>query len=91
LLKIRVRTYYLHHGDPVKGTGHFRTTIKKGLEIMRHLRGRLSGIGVPNYMIDLPKGGGKVPLLPEYVLKEDSGKLVVKNFEGELFNYPDLC
>ncbi|MGB9499429.1 MAG: KamA family radical SAM protein [Dissulfuribacterales bacterium] len=87
LLKIRVRPYYLHHGDPVKGTGHFRTTIKKGLEIMRHLRGRLSGIGVPSYMIDLPGGGGKVPLLPEYVLKDESGELTVKNFEGELFKY----
>jgi len=91
LLKIRVRPYYLHHADPVKGTGHFRTTIKKGLEIMRHLRGILSGMGVPQYMIDLPKGGGKIPLLPEYVLKDESGALTVKNFQGKLFNYPDLC
>jgi lysine 2,3-aminomutase len=90
LLKIRVRPYYLHHGDPVAGTGHFRTSIQAGLEIMHHLRGRLSGMGVPQYMIDLPKGGGKVPLLPEYVLKDESGKMRVKNFEGKLFNYPDM-
>ncbi len=88
LLKIRVRPYYLHHGDPVKGTGHFRTTIKKGLEIMHHLRGRLSGMGVPYYMIDLPKGGGKVPLLPEYLVKSDLRDLKVRNFEGKIFDYP---
>lgn len=88
LLKIRVKPYYLHHGDPVAGTGHFRTSIKKGLEIMHHLRGRFSGMGVPSYMIDLPKGGGKVPLLPEYVLEVGDRELKVRNFEGEVFSYP---
>ncbi len=88
LLSIRVRPYYIHHADPVEGTRHFRTSVQTGLEIMRHLRGRLSGMGVPQYMIDLPGGGGKVPLLPEYVLESSSEKLTVKNFEGEIFTYP---
>jgi lysine 2,3-aminomutase len=88
LLAIRVRPYYLHHADAVEGTRHFRSSIKMGLEIMRHLRGRLSGIGVPQYMIDLPGGGGKVPLLPEYVVEEGPREMKVRNFEGEVFTYP---
>jgi lysine 2,3-aminomutase len=62
LLKIRVKPYYLHHCDPVSGTGHFRTPISKGKEIMRVLCGRICGEGIPQYMIDLPKGGGKVSI-----------------------------
>jgi len=88
LLQIRVKPYYLHHADPIEGTRHFRTSIETGLKIMRHLRGRLSGMGVPQYMIDLPGGGGKVPLLPEYVLEAGSRKLKVRNFEGAVFTYP---
>ncbi len=88
LLQIRVRPYYLHHADPVEGTRHFRTAVETGLKIMRHLRGRLSGIGVPQYMIDLPGGGGKIPLLPEYILETGPRTLKVKNFEGEVFTYP---
>ncbi|MBC2714036.1 MAG: lysine 2,3-aminomutase, partial [Desulfobacteraceae bacterium] len=87
-LKIRVRPYYLHHADPIEGTRHFRTSIETGLNIMHHLRGRLSGMGLPQYMIDLPGGGGKVPLLPEYILETDSHKLKVRSFEGEVFTYP---
>jgi lysine 2,3-aminomutase len=64
LLTIRVRPYYLHQMDPVKGTGHFRTPVRKGLEIMAHLRGHISGMATPTYVIDLPGGKGKVPLLP---------------------------
>jgi len=89
LLTIRVRPYYLHHGDPVCGTLHFRTSVKKGLDIMETMRGRLSGIGVPHYMIDLPEGGGKVPLLPAYVRrKERDGRFPVKNYLGKLYDYP---
>jgi len=88
LLQIRVKPYYLHHPDPIAGTRHFRPTIETGLNIMRRLRGRLSGIGVPQYMIDLPGGGGKIPLLPEYVLETGSQELKVRNFEGEVFTYP---
>lgn len=71
LLQIRVKPYYLHHGDPVHGAGHFRTSIDKGLEIMGNLQGRISGIGIPQYMIDLPGGGGKVPLFPDNILKKE--------------------
>ena len=88
LLEIRVRPYYLHHADPVEGTRHFRTSIETGLDIMRHLRGRLSGMGVPQYMIDLPGGGGKIPLVPEYILKSGPRELTVRNFEGKVFRYP---
>lgn len=88
LLKIRVKPYYIHHADLVKGTGHFRTSIKEGLKIMKALRGYTSGLCVPYYVIDLPGGGGKVPLLPEYIKGEDNGKLIVENYNGEIFEYP---
>jgi lysine 2,3-aminomutase len=88
LLRIRVKPYYIHHGDPIKGTGHFRTAIETGIRIMKSLRGRISGMGVPHYMIDLPGGGGKVPLLPEYIIKKENGMLTVKNHNGEIFKYP---
>jgi lysine 2,3-aminomutase len=88
LLKNRVRPYYLHHADPVQGTRHFRTRIETGLHIMRELRGRVSGMGVPQYMIDLPGGGGKIPLLPEYVKQIHEDRLLVKNYGGGLFQYP---
>lgn len=89
LLKIRVKPYYIHHPDPVKGTGHFRTSISNGLEIMKKLRGYVSGLGVPHYMIDLPGGGGKVPLLPEYVKGTYNGKLKVVNYKGDIFEYTE--
>ncbi len=88
LLKNRIRPYYLHQADPVEGTRHFRTSVEKGLALMRTLRGRVPGIGVPHYMIDLPGGGGKIPLLPEYVEKISEDRLYVKNFEGRIFEYP---
>jgi lysine 2,3-aminomutase len=88
LLKIRVRPYYLHHADPIEGTRHFRTSLETGMRIMNHLRGRLSGMGVPHYMIDLPGGGGKIPILPDYVEREASSKLTIRNFAGKLYDYP---
>ncbi len=88
LLKIRVRPYYIFHADPVKGTAHFRTSINDGLKIMAALRGYVSGMCVPHYMIDLPGGGGKIPLLPEYVKDVIDGKLKIKNYKGEFFEYP---
>ncbi|MBT3311881.1 MAG: KamA family radical SAM protein [Desulfobacterales bacterium] len=88
LLMIRVKPYYLHHIDPVKGTRHFRPPIKTGLDILEKLRGFISGTGVPQYMIDLPGGGGKVPLLPEYIKDCKNGKIQVKNYEGKMFEYP---
>lgn len=87
LLKNRIRPYYLHHPDQIQGTGHFRPSIQKGLEIMAGLRGHLSGLCVPYYMIDLPGGGGKVPLLPEYVTEKEGGRIEVVNFEGKSYIY----
>ena len=88
LLAIRVRPYYLHHPDPVAGTAHFRVPLRAGLALMRDLRGRVSGTGVPQYMLDLPGGGGKVPLLPQYIQEENQDRLIVKNFAGRLYEYP---
>jgi len=78
LLTIRVRPYYIHHPDVVRGTSHFRTTIKEGLGIMKSLHGHNSDLCVPQYMIDLPGGGGKVPLLPEYIREVSDDKLKIK-------------
>jgi len=88
LLSIRVKPYYLHHPDPVTGTEHFRVPLRVGLDIMCTLRGHISGPGVPQYMLDLPGGGGKIPLLPQYIQEETEKLLIVKNFEGELYEYP---
>ena len=88
LLEIRVKPYYLHHPDPVSGTAHFRPDIRVGLEIMKHLRGRLSGMAVPQYMIDLPGGHGKVPLLPGYVKASTPEILTVENYLGQRCDYP---
>ncbi len=88
LVAIRVKPYYLHQMDPVAGTAHFRVPIREGLAIMRSLRGHISGMCVPHYMIDLPGGGGKVPLLPDYVREVRKRDMVVENFRGERFTYP---
>ncbi|MEI7981288.1 MAG: KamA family radical SAM protein [Bacteroidota bacterium] len=89
LLKIRVRPYYLYQCDPVFGSGHFRTTIEKGLEIIRGLRGHTSGYAVPTYVVDAPGGGGKIPLLPDYFVGHEDGYVLLKNYEDKIFRYPD--
>ncbi|MFY9942557.1 MAG: KamA family radical SAM protein [Desulfobacterales bacterium] len=88
LLRMRVKPYYLHHPDPVRGTAHFRLPVRKGLALMRGLRGAVSGMAVPQYMIDLPGGGGKVPLLPDYVHSADENRMRVSNYRGEVYEYP---
>ncbi len=90
LLKIRVKPYYLYQCDPVAGSAHFRTTVAKGLEIISGLRGHTSGYAVPHYVIDAPGGGGKIPILPEYVVGKDEQGIILRNYEGKLFHYPDL-
>jgi len=90
LLSIRVRPYYLHHMDYTLGTAHFRTSLTTGLEIIRGLRAHVSGLCVPHYVIDLPGGGGKVPLTPDYIKAIDGQSLLIKNFQGKLFRY-DIC
>jgi lysine 2,3-aminomutase len=88
LLKIRVRPYYLFQADLVRGTSHFWTPLSKGLEIMASLQGYTSGLCVPHFAIDLPGGGGKVPLLPEYVRGRDGDHLLLQNYLGEEYRYP---
>jgi lysine 2,3-aminomutase len=89
LLRARVRPYYLYQCDPIIGSSHFRTPISKGLEIIQGLRGHTTGYAVPNYVIDAPGGGGKVPLLPETVVGRENGYLLLKNYEGRIYRYPD--
>jgi len=90
LLAIRVRPYYLYQADMVQGTDHFRTGIAEGLEIVRALRGHTSGLGVPAYVIDAPGGGGKIPLLPDYLQSLDDHQAVLKNYRGELYSYRNV-
>jgi lysine 2,3-aminomutase len=87
LLKARVRPYYIYMCDPVAGGEHFRTTVQKGLEIIQALRGWTSGLAVPHLVIDAPGGGGKVPLLPEYVESITDEEVVFRNYEGKRFVY----
>lgn len=89
LLQIRVRPYYLYQCDPIPGSSHFRTPISKGLEIIQGLRGHTTGYAVPTYVVDAPGGGGKIPLLPEYAIGWDKGDLLMRNYEGNVFRYPD--
>jgi lysine 2,3-aminomutase len=87
LLSIKVKPQYLFHCDPVRGAVHFRTSIDKGLEIMRYLRGRISGMGIPTYAVDLPGGKGKVPLLPNYILRREGNRFTFLSYEGERVQY----
>ncbi len=91
LAALRVRPYALHHPDPVAGTTHFRLPLRRGLEIMQALRGHVSGLCVPHYMVDLPGGGGKVPLLPDYWRRQEGRVVEVMNYEGRRFRYPDVA
>ena len=90
LLTIRVRPYYLFQADPAKGTSHFWTPLKRGLQIMSALQGHTSGLCVPHFALDLLGGGGKVPLLPQYVLERDGEALVARNYKGKRYRHPVL-
>jgi lysine 2,3-aminomutase len=89
LLMMRVRPYYLYQCDPISGSSHFRTSVRKGLEIVAGLRGFTTGYAVPTFVVDAPGGGGKIPLQPDYVVGWENDELIVRNFEGKLFRYPD--
>jgi lysine 2,3-aminomutase len=89
LLKIRVRPYMLIHFITTEGAEHFRTPIKTGLEIMDYLLGRVSGLAMPMYVLYLPNGGGKVPLMPNYVVKHEGRKIYFRNYQGKIFEYED--
>lgn len=89
LLQIRVRPYYLYQCDLAIGIDHFRTPVKRGLEIIRSLRGFTTGYAIPTYVIDAPKGGGKVPLSPNYVVSHTSRGIFLRNFQKRVYFYPD--
>lgn len=88
LLQVRVKPYYLFQADMTQGTDHFRTNVEKGLEIIKDLQGFTSGMAVPYFVIDTPGGGGKVRLLPDTVIKHDEKEVIIKNFEGKIYRYP---
>ncbi|MCA9291421.1 MAG: KamA family radical SAM protein [Phycisphaerales bacterium] len=89
LLKIRVRPYYIYQCDPIPGSRHFRTPVETGIRIIEALRGHTTGYAVPSFVIDGPGGGGKIPLSPEYVLGREGDDIIVRNYAGEIFRYPD--
>jgi lysine 2,3-aminomutase len=90
LLQCRVRPYYLYQCDLIQGSSHLRAPVRKGIEIIEGLRGHTSGYAVPQFVIDAPGGGGKVPINPGYVLFHDREKVVFRNFEGKVFEYPEV-
>jgi len=89
LTRIRVRPYYLYQCDLVEGAGHFRTPVAKGIEIIEGLRGHTSGYAVPQFIVDAPGGGGKIPLMPNYLLSESDHKVIVRNYEGYVTTYEE--
>lgn len=91
LLMCRVRPYYIYQCDLIAGSSHLRATVKKGVEIMQSLRGHTTGYAVPQFVIDAPGGGGKVPINPDYVLSHSPGRVVFRNFEGRIFEYPEAA
>jgi lysine 2,3-aminomutase len=91
LLMCRVKPYYLYQCDLISGSAHLRASVRKGLEVMEALRGHTTGYAVPQYVIDAPGGGGKVPINPEYVLSRNADRVVIRNFEGKIFEYPEAA
>ena len=89
LLKIRIRPYYIFHPKEVVGTAHFKVKVQKGMEIMEKLRGYTSGLAIPTYIINAPNGKGKTPILPNYILSWEENKIELRNWEGEVFYYPN--
>ena len=89
LMKMRVRPYYIYQCDLSRGIDHFRTAIGKGIEIMEYLRGHTSGLAVPTFVVDAPGGGGKIPVMPNYVLSQSDRKTVLRNFEGVITVYTE--
>jgi len=89
LAQIRVRPYYIYQCDLSLGIEHFRTPISKGIEIMEGLRGHISGYCVPTYVVDAPGGGGKIPLMPNYIISMSPGKTILRNYEGVITSYSE--
>jgi glutamate 2,3-aminomutase len=89
LLKIHVRPYYIFHAKSVKGTSHFVTTVQDGMEIMEYLRGYTSGLAIPWYIINAPEGHGKTPIVPNYLVSMGKDYVLIRNWEGKVFKYPN--
>lgn len=89
LLMCRVRPYYLYQCDLIQGSSHLRTSVAEGVEIIEGVRGHTTGYAVPQFVIDGPGGGGKIPINPNYVVETTEGKVTLRNFEGDIFEYPD--
>ncbi|MDD5092976.1 MAG: KamA family radical SAM protein [Dehalococcoidia bacterium] len=87
LLRIKVRPYYLFQTDEVQGTEHLRTSVETGIAIIEGMRGHTSGLAIPHYVIDLPHGGGKVPVQPNYVVAQTEDGMILRNYQGNLFQY----
>ena len=88
LVKARIRPYYIYQCDLCEGTGHFRTKVETGIEIIENITGYISGFAVPKFVIDAPDGGGKIPIGPEYIVSIDDEKIVMRNYKGRIYTYP---
>jgi lysine 2,3-aminomutase len=91
LLLCRVKPYYLYQCDLISGSAHLRASVRTGLEVMESLRGHTTGYAVPQYVIDAPGGGGKVPINPDYIVNRTDTRILIRNFEGRLFEYPEAA
>ena len=91
LLMCRVKPYYVYQCDLIAGSAHLRASVRQGLKVMEGLRGHTTGYAIPQYVIDAPGGGGKVPVNPEYVLSRNADRVVIRNFEGKIFEYPEAA
>ena len=91
LLMCRVKPYYLYQCDLIAGSSHLRASVRQGLKIMSELRGHTTGYALPQYVIDAPGGGGKIPVNPEYVLSHNNDRVVLRNYEGKVFEYPEAA
>ena len=91
LLMCRVKPYYLYQCDLIAGSAHLRASVREGLDIMSQLRGHTTGYAVPQYVIDAPGGGGKIPVNPETVLSHNADRVLLRNYEGKIFEYPEVA
>lgn len=89
LVRIRVRPYYIYQCDLSQGISHFRTSVSKGLEIIENLRGYTSGLCIPTYVVDAPGGGGKIPVMPQYLISRNDRKVILRNYEGVISTYTE--
>jgi len=89
LLRIRVKPYYIYQCDLSQGIEHFRTSVATGIEIIESLRGHTTGLGIPTFVVDAPGGGGKIPVMPQYLISQGTNRIVVRNFEGGLYSYTE--